>query len=54
MIKTSGPGVLLLVTRTSKYQKEWAMREAGIGAQTPFELYVFETEKFGKTLPVRG
>jgi AMMECR1 domain-containing protein len=56
LIKTSGRSGVILPgeARTSKYQKEWAMREAGIGAQTPFELYVFETEKFGKTLPVRG
>jgi len=40
--------------RTCAYQRKWAMREAGIKPGVPFELYVFETERFGKTLPVRG
>ena len=40
--------------RTSAYQRKWAKREAGIEPGVPFELYVFETERFGKTLPVRG
>lgn len=40
--------------RTSAYQRQWAKREAGIGPGASFELYVFETERFGKTLPVRG
>ncbi len=40
--------------KTADYQRKWAKREAGIEPGVPFELYVFETERFGKTLPVRG
>jgi len=56
LVKTGGRSGVILPgeARTSAYQRKWAKREAGIEPGVPFELYVFETERFGKTLPVRG
>ncbi len=56
LVKTGGRSGVILPgeARTCAYQRKWAKREAGIEPGIPFELYVFETERFGKTLPVRG
>lgn len=56
LVKTGGLSGVILPgeAKTAAYQRKWAMREAGIDPGVPFELYVFETERFGKTLPVRG
>ncbi|MDI7247895.1 MAG: AMMECR1 domain-containing protein [Bacillota bacterium] len=39
--------------RTGAYEMAWAKREAGVGPGEHYELYVFETERFGKALPLR-
>lgn len=39
--------------RTSAYEIAWAKREVGVGPADAFELFVFETERFGKALPLR-
>lgn len=39
--------------RTGAYEIAWAKREAGAGPGDRFELLVFETERFGKALPLR-
>ena len=56
LVKAGGLSGVILPgeAKTAACQRKWAMREAGIGPGVPFELYVFETERFGKTLPVRG
>jgi AMMECR1 domain-containing protein len=56
LVKTGGISGVILPgeAKTAAYQRKWALREAGINPGVPFELYVFETERFGKTLPVRG
>lgn len=56
LVKTGDRSGVILPgeARTSAYQRQWAKREARIDPGASFELYVFETERFGKTLPVRG
>ncbi|NLS44593.1 MAG: AMMECR1 domain-containing protein [Firmicutes bacterium] len=56
LVKACGLSGVILPgeAKTAAYQRGWALREAGIKSGVPYELYVFETERFGKTLPVRG
>ncbi len=49
-----GSGVILPgEARTFAYELASAKREAGVGPGDRFELYVFETERFGRALPLR-
>ena len=55
IVKANGrTGVILPgEARTGAYEIAWARREAGVGPGDHYELYIFETERFGKALPLR-
>ncbi|MEW5866304.1 MAG: AMMECR1 domain-containing protein [Bacillota bacterium] len=55
IVRANGRSGIILPgeARTAAYEIAWAKREAGIGPGDHFELYVFETERFGKALPLR-
>ncbi len=55
MVRANGRTGIILPgeARTAAYQVSWAKREAGVGLHDEFELWVFETERFGKALPLR-
>lgn len=55
IVRANGRAGIILPgeARTGAYEIAWAKREAGVGPGDHFELYVFETERFGKALPLR-
>lgn len=55
IVKANGRSGVILPgeARTGAYEIAWAKREAGVGPGDHFELFVFETERFGKALPLR-
>ncbi|MGE5584753.1 MAG: AMMECR1 domain-containing protein [Bacillota bacterium] len=55
IVKANGRAGVILPgeARTGAYETAWAKREAGVGPGEHYELYVFETERFGKALPLR-